>query len=84
MLVLTRKQDEAILVILPDGNLIELRIARIENDRIKLGIDAPQNIRIFRKEVYDTILQSNTAAQCNTEQTDKNKIMEKLFKNFPK
>ena len=47
MLVLTRKVDEAILI----GDNIEISILSVEGDRVRIGIDAPRSLRIFRKEL---------------------------------
>jgi carbon storage regulator len=58
MLVLTRKAGEAIRI----GNDIELKILSIDGEQIKLGIDAPKEIAIHRKEVYLAIEQENNAA----------------------
>lgn len=58
MLVLTRKLGEAIQI----GNQIELTVLAIQGDQIKLGINAPKEIEIHRKEVYLTIQQSNNEA----------------------
>lgn len=58
MLILTRKKDESIII---DGK-IEIKIVEIEDGKIKIGIDAPRDIDIMRKELYERIENENIAA----------------------
>lgn len=48
MLVLTRKKAETIMV----GDDIEISVLGISGDKVRIGIDAPRSVGIFRKEVY--------------------------------
>ena len=58
MLILSRKKDESIII---DGN-IEVKILAIEDGKVQIGIDAPKNIDIFRKELYKCIQEENIEA----------------------
>ena len=58
MLVLTRKNNEAIQV----GDDIKIVILGIENDRVKIGIEAPQETKIMRAELIREIRQINQEA----------------------
>ncbi|MCM3718463.1 carbon storage regulator CsrA [Fictibacillus phosphorivorans] len=58
MLVLTRKLQEAIKI----GDDIELTVLSIDGEQVKLGISAPKNIEIHRKEVFLSIQQENNEA----------------------
>jgi carbon storage regulator len=51
MLVLTRKIDEEIKI----GLDVSIRILSISENQIKLGIDAPKSVQIYRGEVYDKV-----------------------------
>ncbi len=55
MLVLTRRKDESIMI---DGN-IEIKIVRIADDKVRIGIDAPKNVSIHRKEIQEKIDNGN-------------------------
>ena len=58
MLILTRKVNESILI----GDNIEIRVSRIDGDTAKIGISAPRDISIVRKEVVHAIADSNRSA----------------------
>jgi len=61
MLVLSRKMGESIIV----GDNIEISIVDIQGDNIRIGINAPKSIKIFRKEVYEEIQAENRRAAEN-------------------
>lgn len=58
MLVLTRKQNEGILI----GSDILVTVISIDGDKIRLGIDAPKNVRVIREELLAEIGQENKMA----------------------
>jgi carbon storage regulator len=58
MLVLSRKNGESIKI----GENIEITIISSKNDQVKVGIKAPNNIEIYRSEIYDQILTENQQA----------------------
>ncbi len=58
MLALSRKKNEAIVI----NNNIEITVLDIRGDQIKLGISAPKEIPIYRKEVYIQIQNENKEA----------------------
>lgn len=51
MLVLSRKRNESILI----GHEVSITIVEIRGDKVRLGIEAPQDVTVHRKEVYDAI-----------------------------
>jgi len=55
MLVLSRQRDEVIVI----GDDIEVSVVGIRGDKVRLGITAPKEIAIHRKEVYDAIRREN-------------------------
>ena len=63
MLILSRKLDESILI----GDSITLKIVSIEKGVVKLGIDAPADIRVFRSELIGAVSDSNKAASISDE-----------------
>jgi carbon storage regulator len=58
MLTLSRKTDDAILI----GTDIRIVIKRIDGDIVKIGIEAPKNVPIYREEVFSKISEQNREA----------------------
>jgi len=57
MLVLSRKQDEKIII----GDSITLMVISIQGDKVRLGIEAPRDVSIHREEVYQAIQKERTS-----------------------
>ena len=55
MLVLARQRDETVVI----GDNIEVTVVDIRGDKVRLGINAPKNVSVHRKEVYDAIRKEN-------------------------
>jgi len=58
MLVLSRQRDQTIMI----GDDVEITIVDIRGDKVRLGINAPSEIPVHRKEVYEAIKRENQAA----------------------
>ncbi|MFD2211761.1 carbon storage regulator CsrA [Virgibacillus halophilus] len=58
MLVLNRKRHEAIQI----GDNIEVKVLAVEGEQVKIGISAPKNVGIYRKEIYLDIKNQNAEA----------------------
>lgn len=73
MLVLSRKSNESIMI----GGNIEIVVLGVEGDTVKIGIRAPREVDIYRKEIYMAIQEENRAAATNPIAIDE---VSKLFK----
>jgi len=58
VLALSRHCNESIVL----GNDIEITILEVKGDQVKIGINAPKSLPIYRKEIYTQIQQSNAEA----------------------
>ncbi len=58
MLILTRKRGESLVI---DGR-IEIKVTDISDEKIKLGIEAPPDMKVYRKELYETLQENKSAA----------------------
>ena len=58
MLVLSRQRDESIMI----GDNVEITIVDVRGDKVRLGITAPREIPVHRREIYDTIQREKAAA----------------------
>jgi carbon storage regulator len=64
MLVLSRKAGEAIVI----GDRIEVRVQRVSRNRVRLVVEAPENVSVDRKEIW---LQKHRDHECATKQLPK-------------
>lgn len=58
MLIITRKKDESLMI----GDDIEVTVLKLEDGSIKLGINAPKEVTILRKELYEAVKEENKKA----------------------
>jgi carbon storage regulator len=58
MLVLTRKSNQSIMI----GDDVEVSVLSIMGEKVRIGIQAPREVPVFRKEVYLEIQQENVVA----------------------
>jgi len=58
MLILSRKLNEKIMI----GDDISISVIEIRGDQVKIGVDAPRSVKVFRREVFDSIMEENRAA----------------------
>lgn len=58
MLIITRKKGESLMI----GEDIEIVVSKIDDGSVKIGIKAPKNMSILRKELYDEVEKENKAA----------------------
>ncbi|HBY71740.1 MAG TPA: carbon storage regulator [Lachnospiraceae bacterium] len=72
MLALSRKINESIMI----GNDIEITILEVKGDQVKLGINAPKSVPVYRKEIYLQIQEANKEA---AEATVSDETLKKLF-----
>ena len=72
MLVITRKTGEGLVI----DNNIRIVVTEVSKDRVKIGIDAPKEIRVVREELFDTEKQNVAASSAIPKE-----VMEKLLKN---
>lgn len=75
MLILARKENQSIMI----GEDIEISILNIKGDHVKIGINAPSTVKVYRKEVFEEIQAANIEAVT----TDLNAVKKfgTLFKN---
>lgn len=72
MLALSRKANESIVI----GNDIEITILEVKGEQVKIGINAPKSVPVYREEVYEQIKEANKEAASDAVQEN----LKNLFK----
>jgi len=76
MLILSRKQEESILV----GDNVKIKVLSIEKGNVKLGIEAPSDVSILRQELTEAVSDLNKKASENVDQS----VLDAFFQTFSK
>lgn len=76
MLVITRKNDESLVI----GDNIEITVLEISNGKVKIGINAPNDIKIIRKEIIDSIRKTNIDSRVDAEKINLDELINKIYK----
>lgn len=71
MLVLTRKPSQSLYI----GDGIKITVHGIRGNQVRLGIEAPDNVRIYREEIYTQILEENRSASNQDHRLEKGSNM---------
>lgn len=71
MLILSRKIDEKIKI----GNDITITLIDVHGDQVKIGVEAPKDVKVFRQEVFDAIQNENKAAVVDTKDSETEKAI---------
>jgi len=61
MLILSRKINEKVII----GDDITISIIEVRGDQVRIGIDAPKKVKVFRQEVFEAIRDENKAASAS-------------------
>lgn len=74
MLVLTRKPHQKIMI----GDDVVINIVEVQGDNVRIAIDAPREIKIYRGEIYQAIQEENRKAALDTDDIDFSQILTKI------
>ena len=74
MLVLSRQRDESIMI----GDDVEVTVLAVMGDKVRLGIQAPREIPVFRDEIYLEMQESNADSDLATASADVDEALGRL------
>lgn len=77
MLVLSRKENEVLVI----NKNIEIKILEITGKTVKIGIEAPEGIKVLRKELIEEVSENNHAAKINLGEVDFSLLLKRLKKD---
>lgn len=80
MLILSRKLDEKIKI----GDDITITLIDVHGDQVKIGVEAPKNVKVFRQEVFDAIQSENKAAVVVSEEKNNGSAISALSRLLKK
>ena len=63
MLVLTRRKGESVIL----GDDVEITILEVSRHQVKLGVQAPRSVPVYRKEIYEKVRDANRAAASSSD-----------------
>ncbi len=63
MLVLTRRKGEALVL----GDDVEITVLEVSRHQVKLGVQAPRSVPVYRKEIYEKVREANRAAASSSD-----------------
>jgi carbon storage regulator len=72
VLVFTRKRGQSVTI----GDGIEIRVLSVGRDGVRLGVSAPPDVAVHRREIYDQIREANASAAAGASQV--NRLVERL------
>ena len=77
MLVLTRRSDEALRV----GDNVKITVVEIKGNQVRLGIEAPAEVPVYREEIYLKVMEENRLAAAAATTELFTKVKERISKN---
>lgn len=77
MLVLTRSVGESVVI----GDDIVVKVVEVRGDVVRLGVEAPTSVRIYREELYRELVAANRAAAAGSQQEELSALLSQAAKN---
>jgi len=78
MLILSRKTDQRLVI----GDTIEITVVELRDGHVRLGITAPKNVPVYRKELLEQIVAENVEAAASAQLSDA--VRTRVIPGFPR